>query len=130
LHFRVLLFLSFTFGASLAFSSLCAGFGKRTQKPLGAHQERILIAMKVNMAVLIYRPNYEPFIISCVGEFNIMRLLHQSHHFIICIVSLLSFVNSVLCCTKQEESSPKLKKNYFYSQNKENFYDGGAPPRP
>jgi hypothetical protein len=28
-------------GAFLAFSSLGAGSGKRTQKPLGAHQEKI-----------------------------------------------------------------------------------------
>jgi hypothetical protein len=35
------------------FSSLEAGLGKRTQKPLGAHQERILIAMKENTAVSI-----------------------------------------------------------------------------
>ncbi len=47
LRFRV----SFNFnllGAFLAFSSLGAGLSKRTQKPLGAHQERILIAMKEN----------------------------------------------------------------------------------
>jgi hypothetical protein len=34
-------------------SSLGAGLGKQTQKPLGAHQERISIAMKENTAVLI-----------------------------------------------------------------------------
>jgi hypothetical protein len=34
-------------------SSLGPGSGKRTQKPLGAHQERISIAMKENTAVLI-----------------------------------------------------------------------------
>ncbi len=51
----------FYVGAFLAFSSLGAGLGKLTQKPLGAHQERILFAMKENTAVLIYRTNYEPF---------------------------------------------------------------------
>jgi hypothetical protein len=40
-------------GAFLAFSSLGSGSGKRTQKPLGAHQEKILIAMKENTAVSI-----------------------------------------------------------------------------
>ncbi len=46
-RFRV----SFNFtllGAFLAFSSLGAGSSKRTQKPLGAHQERISIAIKEN----------------------------------------------------------------------------------
>jgi hypothetical protein len=54
----------------LLFSSLGAGSGKWMQKPLGAHQERILIAMKENTAVLIYRPNYDPFIVSCLGKFD------------------------------------------------------------
>jgi hypothetical protein len=42
LRFRVRYILTFyfTFGAFLAFSSLGAGSGKRTQKPLGAHQDR------------------------------------------------------------------------------------------
>jgi hypothetical protein len=40
LHFRVLLFL-FLFWCLSRFSSLGAGLGKRTQKPLGAHQERV-----------------------------------------------------------------------------------------
>jgi hypothetical protein len=39
-------------GAFLAFSSLGAGSGKRTRKPLGAHQERILIAIKEKMALI------------------------------------------------------------------------------
>jgi hypothetical protein len=62
--FRVLRFFyfNFIFGAFLAFSSSGAGLGKRMRKPLGAHQEKILIAMKGSTAVLIYRPNYEPFI--------------------------------------------------------------------
>jgi hypothetical protein len=34
-------------------SSLGAGSGKQTQKPPGAHQERILIAMKENTAVFV-----------------------------------------------------------------------------
>jgi hypothetical protein len=59
--FRISLIL-ILLGAFLAFSSLDAGSGKQMQKPLGAHQERILIAMKENTAVLIYRPNYEPLI--------------------------------------------------------------------
>jgi hypothetical protein len=79
--FRVLGFLLYLLGALLAFNSLGAGLGKRTQKPLGAHQERILITIKENMAVSIYRPNYELFIISCVGKLHIIRLLHQLHWF-------------------------------------------------
>jgi hypothetical protein len=61
---------NFTFGAFLAFSSLGPCLGKRTQKPLGAHQERILIAMKESTAVLIYRLNYELFIVPCIGKFQ------------------------------------------------------------
>jgi hypothetical protein len=38
------LLILFLLGAFLAFSSLGAGSGKRTQKPLGAHQEKISIA--------------------------------------------------------------------------------------
>jgi hypothetical protein len=107
--FRVLgfFYFNFAFGAFLAFSFLGAGSGKRAQKPLGAHQERILIPMKENTAALICRPNYEPFIVSYIGKFNIIRLLHLLHHFIARVVSLLSFVHSVLCSKKEEESSPK-----------------------
>jgi hypothetical protein len=39
-------------------SSLGAGSGKRTQKPLGAHQERILVAMKENMAVFVLQTKF------------------------------------------------------------------------
>jgi hypothetical protein len=53
LRFRFLLILIY-FVAFLAFSSLGAGLDKRTQKPLGAHQEKISIAMKENTAVAIY----------------------------------------------------------------------------
>jgi hypothetical protein len=83
--------------------------GKQTQKPLGAHQERILIAMKENTAVMIYEPNYKSFIVSCVVKFDIMRFFTSFASFIIRVVSLLSFVNSLLCSKKQEESSPKLE---------------------
>jgi hypothetical protein len=63
LRFRV----SFDFnllGAFLAFSSFSAGLGKRRRKPLGAHQERISIAMKENTAVCDLQPNY----VSCIGN--------------------------------------------------------------
>jgi hypothetical protein len=36
--------------------------GKWTQKPLGAHQGSILIAMKENTAGFCFRPNNEPFL--------------------------------------------------------------------
>jgi hypothetical protein len=48
--------VSFIFNLLCAFSlssSLGAGLSKQTQKPLGAHQEGILIAMKENTAVFI-----------------------------------------------------------------------------
>jgi hypothetical protein len=68
----------------LAFSSLGAGSGKRTQKPLGAHQEMILIAIKENTAVLIVQTKLQTvYSISCVGKFNIMRFftsIASFHH--------------------------------------------------
>ncbi len=63
-HFEWMMYLSFcVLGFSLILiysvpfslsSSLGAGSVKQTRKPLGAHQERILIAMKENTAVAIY----------------------------------------------------------------------------
>jgi hypothetical protein len=54
LRFRVSLILILLDGAFLVFSSLGAGLGKRTGKPLiGAHQGKILIAIKENTALLI-----------------------------------------------------------------------------
>jgi hypothetical protein len=58
-HYRASLILIYSVPFLLSIRSLGAGSGKQTQKPLGAHQERVLIAMKENMAVSIYRPNYE-----------------------------------------------------------------------
>jgi hypothetical protein len=102
------LFNLISLGAFLAFSSLGAGSGKRMRKPLGAHQEKILIAIKENTAVLIVQTKLRTvYGVSCLGKFNITRFLQQSHHSIICVVSLLSFINSLLCSKKQEESSPK-----------------------
>jgi hypothetical protein len=51
-RFRVLLFQFYFVPFSLS-SSLGAGLGKLTQKPLGAHQEIILIAMKENTAFFL-----------------------------------------------------------------------------
>jgi hypothetical protein len=92
-------------------SSLGAGLGKRTQKPLGAHQERVLIAMKENTAVLIYRPNYKLFIVSCVGKFDIVRLFRSiaSFHHSPCFTPIISLLFTFLY-EKQEESSPKIRE--------------------
>jgi hypothetical protein len=83
LRFRV----SFNFnliGAFLAFSSLGAGSGKRTQKPLGAHQEKISIAMKENTVVLIFTGQITNCLcVSCVGKFDIIRLFTSIASFII-----------------------------------------------
>jgi hypothetical protein len=90
LRFRVSFILIYSVPVSLS-SCLGAGLGKRTQKLLGAHQERILIAMKENTTVSIYRPNYKPFIVSCVGKFNIMRLfaaIASSHH-LLCFTPII-----------------------------------------
>jgi hypothetical protein len=51
-----------------------AGLGKWTQKPLGAHQEKILIAIKENTAVSIVQTKLRTvYSVSCVGKFNIIR---------------------------------------------------------
>jgi hypothetical protein len=101
LRFRV----PFNFlGAFLAFSSFGAGSGKRTQKAFGAHQEKIFIAVKENMAIRDFQRNY----VSYIWKFNIVRSLYiNALFFIISAVSLLSFFNSLLHSEKQEEFSPK-----------------------
>ncbi len=89
IKFRVLgFFFNFNLlGAFLAFSSLGAGSSKRTQKLLGAHQERILIAIKENTAVLIEQAELRTvYSVSCVGKLNIMRFFtsiasFHSRHF-------------------------------------------------
>ncbi len=95
-------------------SSLGAGLGKQTRKPLGAHQGRILMPMKKNMAVCNLELNY----VSCIGNSTQLDLFTSMHHFIICVVSLLSFVSSLLCFTRQKESSPKIRELIVYSQMK------------
>jgi hypothetical protein len=40
------------------------------------------------------------------------QILASMHHFVVYVISLLSFLYSLLCSKKQEESSPKIK-NYF-----------------
>jgi hypothetical protein len=83
LCFRVSL-IFILLGAVLAFSSLGAGLDKQTQKPLGAHQEKILIAIKENMAVLIVQTKLRTvYSISCVGKFDMMRFftsIASFHH--------------------------------------------------
>jgi hypothetical protein len=49
------------------------------------------------------------------------------NRFIICVISLLSFVNSLIRSTGQEEFSPKKRELISYSQNEE---DGGRPSHP
>jgi hypothetical protein len=89
----------------LLFSSLGAGLGKRTQKPLDAHQEKILIAMKENAAVAIVQTKLQTiYSLSCVGKFDIIRFFTSMHRFIICVISLLSFINSLRVSKKQKES--------------------------
>jgi hypothetical protein len=105
LRFRSL-FNLILLGASLAFSSLGAGSGKRMQKPLGAHQERISIAIKENTAVSIVQTELQTvYSVSCMGKVNIIRFFTSMHRFIR-VVSLLSFVN-LLLCSKEQEPSPK-----------------------
>jgi hypothetical protein len=52
---------------------LGAGSGKRTRKPLGAHQEKTLIAIKENTAVSIVQTELQTvYSVSCIGKFNII----------------------------------------------------------
>ncbi len=83
--FCVLGFLLILLGAFLAFSSLGAGLGKRTQKALGAHQEKILIAIKENTAVSIVQTKLRTVNkVSCIGKFNIIRLFSSIASFHLC----------------------------------------------
>jgi hypothetical protein len=50
-------------GAFLAFSSLGAGSGKRTRKPLGAHQESFFDRNEREHGCCDLQPNY----VSCIG---------------------------------------------------------------
>jgi hypothetical protein len=84
-------------GVFLAFSSLGAGLGKRTQKPLGAHQQRILMANEREHGCCDLQPNY----VSCIGNSTSLDLFTSMHHFIVRVVSLLSFISSLLCSTNQ-----------------------------
>jgi hypothetical protein len=112
--FCVLGFLLILISAFLAFSSLGAGSGKQTRKLLGANQETFLIAMKENTAVAIYNQI----------TFPVLEIRHQldlftsMHHFINCVVSLLSFICSLLRSKKQEESSPKIRELFLTRETK------------
>jgi hypothetical protein len=90
-RFRV----SFNFnllGDILLPSSLGAGLGKRTWKPLGAHQE-------FRREFWFVQPNY----LSCIGNLTPLDLFTSMHCLIICVVSLLSFISSFLRSTRQED---------------------------
>jgi hypothetical protein len=58
-------------------SSLGAGSGKRTRKPLRAHQERILVAMKENTAVFLLQTKLR----FLYWKFNIVRSLYINASF-------------------------------------------------
>jgi hypothetical protein len=60
-------------------SFLGAGSGKRMQKPLGAHQERILVAMKENTVVFLLQTKFR----FLYWKFHIVRSLYNNalfHH--------------------------------------------------
>jgi hypothetical protein len=62
-----------------------------------------------------------PLRTSRLNSFNLtsLDLFTSMHPFIICAVSRLSCVNSLLCSKKQEESSPKTRELISYSPNVE-----------
>jgi hypothetical protein len=109
-------------GAFLVFSSLGAGLGKRTQKPLGAHQEKISIAIKENTAG---RFDYTDQITNRLYCFLRWKIQHQldlctSMHHLIRVVSLLSFVNSLYFAPRNKKNLATNKRTFSYSRNKEN----------
>jgi hypothetical protein len=66
-------------GAFLALSSVGAGSGKRTRKPLGAHQENFSIANEREYGCCDLQPNY----VSCIGNLTSIRSLYINasvHH--------------------------------------------------
>ncbi len=79
LNFRVLgsLLNLILLGAFLAFSSLGAGSGKRMQKPLGAHQEKISIVNEREHGCCDLQPNY----VSCIGNSTSIRSLYINASF-------------------------------------------------
>jgi hypothetical protein len=63
------------------FSALGSGPDERTRTPLGAHQNRILIANEREHGCCDLQPNY----VSCIGNSTSSNLLHQ------CIILFASF---------------------------------------
>jgi hypothetical protein len=78
--------------------------------------EQVLISNEGEHGCCDLQPNY----VSCIGNSTSLDLFTSMHHFIICVVSLQSFICSLLCFTKQEESNPKQENYFSYSQNEEN----------
>jgi hypothetical protein len=58
-------------------SSLGAGSGKRAQKPLGAHQKRVLVAMKEKTAVFVLQTKLR----FLYWKFDIVRSLYINASF-------------------------------------------------
>jgi hypothetical protein len=96
-------------------SSLGAGSGKRTQKLLGAHPDWFLIAMKENTAVWDLQPPY----VSCIGNSTQLDFFTSMHCFIIRVVSLLSFISSLLRSAGQNKFLPQIRELISYSQSEE-----------
>ncbi len=113
-HFRVLLF-HFTFSAFLPFSFLGAGLGKRTEKPLGAHQQRIFD--RINEREYGCFVIYIRILCFLYWKFDIIRSLYIN-----CIVSsftsLLLFVSFFLCSTRQKEFSRNMSTNFLLAKRR------------
>jgi hypothetical protein len=104
-------------------NSLGAGLGKRTRKLLGAHQERISIALKENTAVLIYRRNYKRLSFpalenltswdsTSIVSFHHLRHIYHSYH---------SLINSHYFAQRNKKNLAPIRKLISYLQNEENF---------
>jgi hypothetical protein len=73
---------------------------------------------KENMDVLIVQTELQTvYIVYCVGKFDIIKFLHQLHHFIIRVVSLLSFVLPNNENRKQRSLNPYSKLKRVYTVN-------------
>ncbi len=91
------------------------------QKPLGAHQERISIAMKENTADFRFRPNNKPLMRFLRWKFRHHQILYINR-----IKSSFALVHSYHSLTlffapRNKKSLAPNKRTNFYSRNEENW---------
>ncbi len=118
LIFRVLGFANFNWSG--AFWIARCWLRQADAKTAWCTSAQIWIAMKENMAVSFYRPNYEPFIVSCVGN------LTSWDSYINCMISSFASYHSYHLLThyfaqRSKKNLAPNKRTDFYLQNEEIF---------